>query len=257
MKLDELASKDLKTRFLLSDLVVGLPSYQEDIANGLPFFSERELAQIERDHKDTGLTFAEIKTHLGKKGMILKPATFKKYLGMGMIHWTSLIKRTGRGNIGYYPARIIRDINLIKYSLYANLSFDDLLKSSVDALSMILFAFIERQNPEAIMPLIDWEAIWDVQDIVGKAVDTLFADGQIGREEVESIKSKAAACAEASGIFFRAQNELNHCLEAVQLKGEYVLQELDPATALLRKLGDMPPEEREQYIADLVNKVKK
>ncbi len=257
MKLDELASKDLKTRLLLSDLAVSLPSYQEDVANGLPFFSGEELAQIERDHKDTGLTFAEIKSHLAKKGMILKPATFKKYLGMGMIPGTSNIKRTGKANIGYYPARIIRDINFIKYSLYANLSFDDLLKSSVDALSMNLFAFIERLNPEALTPLIDWEAIWDIKENVSKTAGTLLADGQISREEMESIKSKSAAFEKASGVFFRAQKELNSCLEGIQVKGEYALQELDPTTAMIRKLQGMPPEEQEAYIAELGKKIRK
>ena len=228
MKLEELASQDPIVRSLLSDLVLMLPSYKKDVENGLPFFSEEELAkiEIEGDPQKPGLTFQQIKKILAGKGMILKPATFKRYLGMGMIPGTSRIERTGKGNIGYYPKRIIRDINLVKYSLYANLSFDDLLKSSIDAYSMDGLAFIERLHPEALSPLIDWEAIWDVQEIVDTELGKLFADGQIAAEEMESVKHKAAAYDEASKAFEGAQYELAHCLKDLQVGGAYLLGKL-------------------------------
>jgi hypothetical protein len=130
MKLEEIAATNSFQRSLLSALVVSTPSYQQDVASGLPFFTAEELSQIEEDHKD-GLTFQQIKGTLASKGMILKPATFKRYLGLGLIPGTTKIERKGRGNIGYYPASVIRNINLVKYALYAKLSFDALLLISV------------------------------------------------------------------------------------------------------------------------------
>jgi hypothetical protein len=155
--------------------------------------------------------------------MILKPATFKSYLAIGLVPGTSRIKRTGKGNIGYYPERIIRDINLVKYSLYANLSFEDLAKSTF---SMNLFAFIEIRNREALSPLIDWETIWDVQKIVEGELDKLFADGQISAEQMELAKQKASAHHDASGKHYDAQGDLERHLEGLQVDGAYVLKEL-------------------------------
>lgn len=224
MKLEEIASTDPLRRSLVSALVVRLPSYKKDVADGLPFFSEEELAQIEAE--DEELTFQQIKEKLASKGMILKPATFKRYLGLGVIPGTSRIQRTGKGNIGYYPARIIRDINLVKYALYANLSFEDLLKSSIDTYSVNLFEFIETLHPEALSPLIDWEADWDVLEIVYEVVGKLFDDGKIKRKEMESVRRKAAAYFEASSKHFKTQRELVGCLERLRVTGAYLLNEL-------------------------------
>jgi hypothetical protein len=226
MKLEELATKDPNMRSLLSDLIVGLPSYKEDIKNGLPFFSEEELAKIDEEYKKQGITFQETKRILATKGMILKPATFKKYLSMGLIPGTLKIERTEKGNIGYYPSRIIRDINLLKYSLYANLSFDELLKSSINAFSMNLFAFVEMLNPESLSPLIDWEAIWDVREILDRELGKLFDNGQISREEKELIGRKAAEYADASSRFDKARKELEECLERQIVHGPHLLTEL-------------------------------
>jgi hypothetical protein len=228
MKLEEIASKEPFQRSLLSALVVITASYKKDVADGLPFFSEEELSKIEANpnYKESGLTFQQIKEILASKGLILKPATFKKYLALGLIPGTTNIKRTGKGNIGFYPVSIIRDINLIKYTLYANLSFDDLLSSSINSYSMDLSEFIERLNPEALSPLIDWEADWDVQETVERELSRLFDDGQISRKEMDAAKRKAAAYGKASSQHFKAQRGLRECLEGIKVNGAYLLKEL-------------------------------
>ena len=122
MKLEKLAKEEPAIRNIMSLMLLTDKEYLKAIKKGLPFFTQDELNKIEENEEyKSGLTFEEINKLLSEKGMILKLPTFKKYVNLKLIPTSTKRKTTGKGSPGLYPASVIRTINFIKYSLYANI----------------------------------------------------------------------------------------------------------------------------------------
>ena len=126
MKLEELAKVDRRVRLLLLSKLPHNLEYQMNIDKGLRFFTADELAKIEKD-KQKKLTYKEIDEILSRKGMILKLATFKKYINLNLI--SSSVGRVNKSSVGLYSPNIIREINFIKYALFSNLDLKTFYKT--------------------------------------------------------------------------------------------------------------------------------
>ena len=124
MKIESLSKLNSFQRYLMSIMLPSDSGYQNDIQKGLPFFNIEEMDDIEKSRKE--LTYEEINAILSQKGMILKPATFKKYVNLNLISSSSGRKK--KSSVGLYPSTIIREINFIKYALFSNLDPDTFFK---------------------------------------------------------------------------------------------------------------------------------
>jgi len=133
MSLKSLSELKPQMRNALSNWIPEDEDCLKEIEKGRPFFRADELKAIEenKDYK-TGLTFSQIDEILSRKGMILKLPTFKKYVGMKLIPESIEIRKTKKGIIAVYPPKIIRAINFIKYSLYANLDFIPIIERKIE-----------------------------------------------------------------------------------------------------------------------------
>jgi hypothetical protein len=118
MKLEELAKQDRFEILLMSYILPNDKEYQKNIDKGLPFFTAKELDEIEKD-KQKKLTYEEINEILSRKGMIMKLATFKKYINLDLI--SSSVGRVKKTSVGLYQPDVIREINFIKYLLFSNI----------------------------------------------------------------------------------------------------------------------------------------
>jgi hypothetical protein len=99
-----------------NELVYDTPAFKESIKKGLRFFSRKEIAKIERKYK-TGLTWNDIDIELSKKGLILRKATFRKYIQAKRIPSAIGYRKTGTGREALYPPQIIDHINVLQYFL--------------------------------------------------------------------------------------------------------------------------------------------
>lgn len=99
-----------------NELVYETPSFKEDIRKGLPFFSRHELAKIGKKYGD-GLTWKEIDVELSRKGLILKKATFRKYIQEKRIPSAIGYRKTAKGREAIYPPQIMDHINVLQYCL--------------------------------------------------------------------------------------------------------------------------------------------
>jgi hypothetical protein len=88
--------------------------YKESVGKGLPFFTLKELADLERKYKSE-ITWNEIDTELSKKGMIFKKATFRKYIQERKIPSSKGYRVTKKGREAIYPEDTIGHINFIQY----------------------------------------------------------------------------------------------------------------------------------------------
>jgi len=149
MSLEDLANRELKERKLLSWMILEDKQYVGEIKKGLPFFTKKELSEIENNEKHkSGLTFSEINKKLSAKGMILKQPTFKKYITLKLIPDSIGTKKKDKGIVGLYPPKIIRAINFIKYSLYINLNFTDIIDRFFDQFKTTALELIESSFPQ-------------------------------------------------------------------------------------------------------------
>ena len=102
---------------LIEDILFTLKDYQECIKKGLPFFRKEELDQIEKKYPD-GMSWNDIENELCKKGILLKRATFRKWVQQGIIPASKIYEITGKGRVLKYPPKVIAHINFYKYIQY-------------------------------------------------------------------------------------------------------------------------------------------
>jgi hypothetical protein len=125
--LDDLPAYDHPKRKYLFDLYLKSEYVQNKIKDeGLPFFTEDELAEIEATHKD-GLTKKEVMSFIYRKWDI-KEGTLKHYMQKKLIPSAQTTDKTKKGKISIYPSDIIRHVNFVRYSLFAKDTKDTLYK---------------------------------------------------------------------------------------------------------------------------------
>ena len=91
-----------------------LPTYKKNLEKGFPFFSAEELDEIKEKYKE-GITWDEIDAELIRKGLIIKKATFRKYIQNRLLPAAIGYKKTNKGRVAVYPSDTIEHINFIQY----------------------------------------------------------------------------------------------------------------------------------------------
>lgn len=220
MSLNDLADYSPGARGLFSWMLLRDNQYQEDLKKGLPFFSEEELTAIERKEEYMkGLPFKEISKLLSQKGMILKPPTFKKYISLNLIPSSVGRSSKGKSSIGLYPANVIREINFIKYALYANLD----LSTVINRFKTSFFEMIQSSFSSNIS-YIDF----------GPTCGNL---NEAGEGPSEAIKRIARELREKGAI---TEKEATQIIEAVDLVDELMVEASDKFRQLRKLLEGIP-----------------
>lgn len=101
-------------RKLIIKVLYGTEVYKKSMKKGLPFYSKNELEKIEKKYAD-GMTWSEIDTELSKKGVIMKKATFRRYIQDKNISSATGYKKNEKGREAIYPPDVIEHINFIQY----------------------------------------------------------------------------------------------------------------------------------------------
>jgi hypothetical protein len=97
-------------REIIIEKLTELPDYKKALERGLRFFTEGQLLQIEAEYKG-GMTWAEINTVMSSQGMLLKQATFRKYMQDGIISKANNYK----SRVAIYDNKIIRQLNFVNF----------------------------------------------------------------------------------------------------------------------------------------------
>ena len=223
MKLEQIALWDKSIRRLLSIVILHDKGYKVALKKGLPFFYAEQLEAIETD--SPGLTYREVDQILASKGMILKAPTFKRYVGLKLISGTERIERTEKGNTGYYPATVIRDINFVKYCLFAHVDLKALTDWAVQNWEGTLEEMILQLQPLAFdveANRIDLTLMHEVESYVREAAK----EGVLTPTKKKAILQSVKACEKVIDDVIIAFNSLREELYTTKLPGEYLLRKL-------------------------------
>lgn len=130
-KSERLPKHGSSKRQLLLEIIHGMDVYKEVVEKGLPFFTLDELKDIEAKYKD-GITWAEIDEALAKKGVILKKATFRRYINDKLIAPSVGYRKNEKGREALFPPDIIAHINFIQY--FFRVADDDAINVIIDTI---------------------------------------------------------------------------------------------------------------------------
>lgn len=125
-----------------------LPEYREEIEQGLPFFSQEELDEIERKYQESGMTRKDIVSEAYKKGWLIKESTLKSYLQKDQLPPPLKRLKTDKGAVSIYPADTIRHLNFVRYCLFSGNKAVDLIMSMMKRMSFSDEAHLEAASVE-------------------------------------------------------------------------------------------------------------
>lgn len=228
MSLEDLANRELKERKLLSWMILEDKQYVREIKKGLPFFTKKELSEIENNEKHkSGLTFSEINKKLSSKGMILKQPTFKKYVTLKLIPDSIGTKKTYKGIVGLYSPKVIRAINFVKYSLYANLKFTDIIDRFFGEFKTTGLELIESSFPLGI-DFIDFSTIQgkfnELKEAPPEAIlrctRELFEENIIENQKMKEIVELVETIEDSMDTALRSFNLLKDVLGNISIPGK-------------------------------------
>jgi DNA-binding transcriptional MerR regulator len=91
-----------------------------------------DVARVERERAG-GVTVGEVVRLFARRGAPLSPATFRKYVQLGLLPRSRRVGRKGKhtGSSGLYPVGVVRRIDLIKRMMAEGLTLDDVRESFV------------------------------------------------------------------------------------------------------------------------------
>lgn len=190
-------------------------------------FTHEDIARLERAHPE-GVSAAVVVELLGRRGVHLAEATFRKYVQLGLLPRSRRVGRKGkhRGSHGLYPVGCVRRIAEIKALMEAGLTLEEIQRSAVtvgleiDALRRAATGLLDRLDGEleARVTTGRGQIARRLQSLRGqvdelarrlegatqevfraKVVDEEPATPQSGRKLVEGRTRIAARTAEAAG----------------------------------------------------------
>lgn len=208
---------------LIEDILFTLKDYQQCIKKGLPFFRKEELDQIDKKYPD-GMSWSDIENELCKKGILLKRATFRKWVQQGIIPASKIYEITDKGRVLRYPPKVIAHINFYKYIQYNKKS----------AILEILKALSGRKVSamEMIKNMLEKEAYLPEQDYFEAALfDFLLEKHQLLPQLIQKVfrnnkeKVKVLRMLDDLKNTFKAEllpkiNELKKLLNSVLIEAE-------------------------------------
>jgi hypothetical protein len=225
MRLEDLAKQPAELRDGLSKIIVNDPQYHKVLGANSRFFASQELAEIEKQYSGQGLTFKQIEAILAKKGMVIKPPTFKRYVGLKLVSGTSSIHKTKGGSVGFYPGEVIRQINLIKYLLESKRDFLECYVAALGATPSNALQIVESNDPDALN-ISENLGNFRVDAVVKKHLDDLLSHKFITRAERDSVLSKVKAFRDACDDIFETSGALRDALKNISVPGRYTLGKL-------------------------------
>lgn len=101
-------------RAVLISVLTKTEDYKENLKKGFPLFKQEEIEDIKKRYKD-GLVWDDIQRELLRKNIILKKATFRKYIQEGILPRAKGYRNVGRKRLAVFPADIIAHINFLQY----------------------------------------------------------------------------------------------------------------------------------------------
>jgi hypothetical protein len=88
--------------------------YLDNLKKGLPFFSQEELEDIKNRYQD-GLVWEDIERELLRKNIILKKATFRKYIQENRLPEAKKYRKINRRRMAVFPPDTVSHINFVLY----------------------------------------------------------------------------------------------------------------------------------------------
>jgi DNA-binding transcriptional MerR regulator len=118
--------------------------------------SEDDLLQIERDAPG-GLTSRQIVDVFTSRGVRFSEATLRKYVQLGLLPHSVRVGQKGKhqGSRGFYPANVVRRVNLVKGMMAENLTIEEIqrsflrFKDEIDGIEKSLRSLIGNFEREA------------------------------------------------------------------------------------------------------------
>lgn len=124
-----------------------LPEYNADIKQGLLFFSEEELEELENKYKETGMTRKDVVSEAHKK-WLLKESTLKSYIHKDQLPGALKRLKTDKAMISIYPPDMIRHLNFVRYCLFSGSKAIDLLMTIMKDMSVTYQTHLEATSVE-------------------------------------------------------------------------------------------------------------
>lgn len=88
--------------------------YQDNLKKGFPLFKQEELEDIEKRYED-GLVWDDIERELLRKNIILKKATFRKYIQENRLPEAIKYRKIDRRRMAVFPPDTVSHINFVLY----------------------------------------------------------------------------------------------------------------------------------------------
>ena len=163
-------------RSVLISNITNFPSYKESLEKGYPLFTEEELKEIKMRYKD-GLVWDEIQRELLLKKIILKKATFRKYIQEKHLPSATGYRKVDRRRLAVFPPDIISHINFIRYfyEVVDGKVIDRFLETLLEQTQMTYLEAIEAELPSTnIYPAICYRIGWDDGEVDSAIEKILF-----------------------------------------------------------------------------------
>ncbi len=216
-------------RSLLSWMILANQEYLDNVEKGLPFFKTEEIDRIEKKYEKTGVPLKDINEILSGKGMILKTPTFKKYVNLKLIPGTLRMKKTKKGSVGFYPPSVIREINFIKYALYANLDVKTVFQSGLESLSTNALTIIESSFPEVLDIAANLGGVLNERNetpyqAIEHHLDQFFEEELVTKDKRDEILRKASEVQDICNGIYDVTSELEKLLEDIEVPFQICLK---------------------------------
>jgi DNA-binding transcriptional MerR regulator len=165
--------------------------------------SEDELQEIESG-APSGLTSRQIVDVFTSRGIRFSEATLRKYVQLGLLPRSVRVGQKGKhqGSRGFYPANVVRRVNLVKGMMAENLTIEQIqrsfirFKDEIDGIESSLRDLIGNFEREARGPRLDEARRNELEQEI---VDAKRAAGELVRRisNLESRLSNRGASSEA------------------------------------------------------------
>ena len=218
MGIRDLQSMEPGARGMWSWMILRDDEYIEEIGKGRPFFTNEEIDGIEdsEDNKE-GITFPDIQNILSRKHIIIKSPTFKKYISQKLISNSTGVRKTDKGILGLYPPKVIREINLIKYAVYANRDFASIGGRFLDGFKTNAFELIQIAGES------DFSSIWDVYDkaeFILRISDKLLSEGLKIDTERNEVYGLISSMVDSMDKAMESFHKIGETLQNIEIPGK-------------------------------------
>jgi len=219
IKLNDIPKFNSGDRKRISRNLTTSEGYLRDIENGLPFFTEEQLKDIEETYCD-GMTKEDIMGIIFKRGWQIKESTITSYIQKKLIPGSIRREKTKKGMISIYPPDTIRHLNFVRYSLFSKGAIATIIN---------MFKTLRTQTDREVLEMSIIDPVFDdcldvIQDNISSNIDRLSSvrDG-IERAFAEDKKKR--------DLYLKMVDELEKLNESLWEKYESFLNKIEENTS--------------------------